>query len=149
MNALRGYESGMQDAVESILGNARLTADLDDEAADILINWGISCVRKIYLEAAESHDFEEITYTRMRATRKVMRAINNFVAQASDTDSEKAQSVVDNVITLVSEAYGGYKTMPTKAQKVDFLESKLSLPQDKLLTHLLSLFDEGGEVTRE
>lgn len=148
MSDLRGYESSIQDAVESILGNARLTADLNDDAADVLLKWGITCVRKIYLEAAESQDFEEIAYTRMRATRKTMRSINNFVARAGDPDSENIELALDNIISNASDAVGGYKTKPTKSQKVDFLERNLSLPQEELLTRLLSLIEESGEVTQ-
>ena len=66
---------------ESLMENERLTADLDDEAAQQLLSWGISCAKTIMQSTAGLDDeaAEKATYPRMRATRRLMRETNRWV----------------------------------------------------------------------
>jgi hypothetical protein len=54
-------------AAESILENERLTADLDDAAAQVLIDWGLACAELI----AGSTDGKKVTPRRRRSYHPV------------------------------------------------------------------------------
>lgn len=68
-------------AASSILENERLTADLDDETADELIQWGLVLVEKIVANSQDLDDVEaeEAMDAPMKAVRKMMRAINKWL----------------------------------------------------------------------
>jgi hypothetical protein len=69
-------------AVQSILENESLTGDLDDEAAQALLDWGVACVRRIALETAGLDDgaAEASMASRLRATRRLMRRVSAWVS---------------------------------------------------------------------
>jgi hypothetical protein len=70
----------IQRAVESILENEALTADLDDQAAKVLLDWGVEQAQAITIETAELADdeAEEAMYQPMRALRKMLRSVNKW-----------------------------------------------------------------------
>ncbi len=109
-------------AIESILENASLTADLDDEAADALIEWGISCVRKVYLDAAGREDTEDFVYQQMRAIRKMMRAINKWAARRGESDLEQEAAAFEKLLERISKACGCLLPPMTGEQKRAFIE---------------------------
>lgn len=69
-----------QRAAESILENEALTADLDDTAADVLLNWGITRAKQIAGQtiAMDAVQAEEALYLPLRALRKMLRAANQW-----------------------------------------------------------------------
>ena len=62
-------ESRTRRAVESLLENESLTADLDDAAAKELLDWGIAHAKEIISDTADMDDegAEEAMYPRMSA----------------------------------------------------------------------------------
>lgn len=68
-------------AAESILGNERLTADLDDAAAGALLEWALACTGSIVSDTTGMDDAqaEEVMEPRMKATRRMMRNVNRLV----------------------------------------------------------------------
>ncbi len=70
-------------AVERILENERLTADLDDEVAEALVEWGVAWAEMIARSSAGLDDLaaEEVTSPKERALRRLMRRVNKWVAQ--------------------------------------------------------------------
>jgi hypothetical protein len=111
---MTSIQERIQRAAESILENEALTADLDDEAAKELLDWGIACARKIASETADLDDeaAEEAMYQPMRSLRKMLRAANKWAADPqagnlkritkqakkvleSDSDEEKQTTFLD------------------------------------------------------
>lgn len=83
-------------AVASLLENEALTADLDDNAANLLLRWGCDCVYRIVREAvlvgdaltAEEEAIQAAIAPRMRALRRMLRAINLWAAQGDAADPD-------------------------------------------------------------
>lgn len=106
----------IQRAAESILENEALTADLDDEAAKALLDWGVSWAERIASETAELDDeaAEEAMYQPMRSLRKMLRAANKWVA---DPQSEELERITEHVASVFA----------SKEQPTTFPDS---LPED-------------------
>lgn len=81
----------IQRAAESILGNERLTADLDDETAKELLDWGVALAQQIASDTAAMDDTaaEEAMYQPMRALRKMVRAINQWTLEPNEIGLKK------------------------------------------------------------
>lgn len=91
-----------QRAVESILENESLTTDLDDQAANNLIDWGITLARQ---EAQGTSGLEDehadvVLTDKMRAVRLMMRYAGKW---AADPEQE---SSLEKVFTQAAEIYG-------------------------------------------
>jgi hypothetical protein len=88
---VNGFQARLQRAAESILENEALTAELDDEAAQVLIDWGVSLAQRIASETIELDEAaaEEATYQPMRALRKMLRKINNWAGDPDDSGLEE------------------------------------------------------------
>ena len=71
-----------QRAAESILENEALTADLDDQAAQVLIDWGVALAQQIAAETAGLDEVaaEEAMYQPQRTLRKMLRQTNRWAA---------------------------------------------------------------------
>jgi hypothetical protein len=76
----------LQLASERILGDERLTADLDDDPAQSLLDWGLACTERIVGSTANLADdalAETAIETRHKATRRMMRHINRWASQVT------------------------------------------------------------------
>lgn len=84
-------QARLQRAAESILENEALTADLDDEAAQVLLDWGVTLAQRITSETIELDQAaaEEATYQPMRALRKMLRQINHWANNPEISGLEK------------------------------------------------------------
>ena len=88
---MNGFQARLQRAAESILENEALTAELDDEAAQVLLDWGVSLAQRIASETIELDEAgaEEATYQPMRALRKMLRKINNWAGEPDHSGLEE------------------------------------------------------------
>ena len=70
----------IQRAAESILENEALSADLDDDSAKVLLDWGVSLSRQITIQTVEMDDAqaEQAMYRPMRALRKMLSIANKW-----------------------------------------------------------------------
>jgi hypothetical protein len=95
----------IQRAAESILENEALTADLDDDAAKALLDWGVACAEKIASDTAELNDeeAEEAMYQPMRALRKMLRAANKWVANPQSENLERITEQASKVFNSNSD----------------------------------------------
>jgi hypothetical protein len=105
---VQGLQRREQRAVERILENERLTADLDDAAAQALLDWGIACARRIVrgtagLAAAEA---EEAAYPRLRATRRLMQKVNRWVAERREMGAQQRAQALSEILQQVPLVYG-------------------------------------------
>lgn len=97
-------QARMQRATESILENEALTADLDDEAAQVLLDWGVTLTQRIVSETLELDEAaaEEATYQPMRALRKMLRKINNW---AGDPDHSGLEEILEQAAITYGAGY--------------------------------------------
>jgi hypothetical protein len=112
----------MQRATQSILDNEGLTADLDDTAAKILLDWGLACAQKAAQDTAGFEAFAAQTGLddRLQATRRLMRAVSRWVL-GQQNDPASASDALSTVMEQASVIYGKKFTMPVQAQYTAFL----------------------------
>lgn len=90
-------------ASESILENESLTAGLDDETAQALLDWGLACARLVARSTAGMDDeaAEEAMSPRLRAARQLMRQVRRWGAkldQAAETAAPPRPSIVQRLL---------------------------------------------------
>jgi hypothetical protein len=93
---------------QSILDNERLTADLDDDDAQALLDWGVSCAKLIASSTADLDNTEaqEMMHPRLRATRRLMRHVNRWIADARTMDKQSASELLSQIIEQAAIVYG-------------------------------------------
>jgi len=94
--------------VQGFLENEGLTADLDDEAADELINWAIACARIVAQDALDLDDeaAEEAMYPRLRATRRMIRHANRLTVQGAQMNEVTRPTLLAKMIEQAAIVYG-------------------------------------------
>ena len=97
-----------QRAVESILENETLTADLDDQAADLLLDWAMSLAKEAAQGVAGINEAsaEEQFGNRMRNVRQFIRQVNRWAANPAAATSGEGQSALNKVLELAAPVYG-------------------------------------------
>ena len=135
-------------AAESILGNESLTSDLDDEAASLLLDWGLGLAKRVAHTTSHLGDdaAQEEMYPKLKAVRKLMRLANKWGANHQALDQpQRAEIFVDilkHVITIVE----GKFISPSQEKITAFLDVKYE-NQAHLIRELGQFFD--GEVIRD
>jgi hypothetical protein len=127
-------------AAESILGNESLTSNLDDTAAQVLIDWGIDCAEMIAQRTVGLNDAEaeEVMAPRLRALRKLMRQINQTIPALApsrgENDKLDAEETLDTIIEQASIIYSPAFKQPTPEQREAFLKQNITpgLPSREL-----------------
>jgi hypothetical protein len=106
----------MQRAAERILGNESLTADLDDEAAQVLLDWGVRCAEQIARDTVglSGDSVEEAMYPRLRALRRLMRAVNRWAVERQPMDEETLVEMLDHA-AIVYRSYVPPDGVPQEA----------------------------------
>ena len=94
-------------AAESLLENERLTADLDDAAAQVLLDWGIALAKTIAQSTASMDDAaaEEAMYPRMRALRQLLRAVNRGAVSDVQSQVEWAAQIVEQAALVYGTGF--------------------------------------------
>jgi hypothetical protein len=110
-------QARLQRVTESILENEALTANLDDEAAKVLLDWGVTLAQQIISETMELDEAnaEEITYQPLRALRKMLRQINNWAAAPEISGLEK-------IIEQAGITYGARHLAPGVELQTHFMD---------------------------
>ncbi len=112
--------------IESILEDERLTAELDDDAAKVLINWGIKCATLVVQSTAGLDDMqaEENMYLQLKSLRRMMRAVNKWVAgdQQGKTDTETKTKLLDLIVEEAGYVYRHTIIPPADSQRINFIE---------------------------
>jgi hypothetical protein len=119
-------------AAEGILGNQRLTANLDDSAASELLDWGVACAEEIAQGTAglDDQEAEEFMYPRLRATRRLMREVNRWVAQQEEMDTVGIAESLDRIVEEAVIAYGQDLTPAVAGERALFLQRSLQHADD-------------------
>jgi len=119
-------------AAESILENERLTADLDDAAAQVLIDWGLACAELIAgsTDGLSDSEAEEAIAPRLRATRRLMRRVNEWVAGRTDMSSEGGAELLAQIIEQTDIIYGDSFIPPDDDRRDAFLTRHSGLAEN-------------------
>lgn len=112
-------EKRIRMAAESILENEALREGLhDDEAASVLLDWGIACAKQIasgtaYLE--DETEAEEAAYPRMRALRQLLGDVVELCAE--NLEPSRQIELLREIIDQIPIVYGP-TPMPFEASKL-------------------------------
>jgi hypothetical protein len=131
-------------AIQSLLENESLTSDLDDDAAQALLTWGMDCVKLVTPSTAglDDEQAEEAMYPRLRATRRLMRQVSRWVAQQQDLDERARARFLDQVIEQATIIYGQGYTAPEAMQRHNFVTRLAFSPTPlQLITDLRRLVE--------
>ena len=121
-------------AAERILGDERLTDNLDDEAAQVLLDWGLTCTEEIVRQGASLKDEaeEEWVARRLQAVRRMMRRVNDWASPCGEKTTEKTTASLAPVIEQMETIYG----------------HDLPPPDDEYWSELLNYCDELGATPK-
>lgn len=138
-------------AAESILENEALTADLDDAAAQALLDWGVACAEAIAWSTAgvDGPQVEALMAPRLQATRQLMRLVNRWLAGRQTMDAQANAALLDELIKHAAVIYGADYTPPDADQRRAFLAQHLIDPPLEMISHLRRLVEGtrgGGEA---
>jgi hypothetical protein len=108
-------EQRIRMAAESILENESLREGLDDEAATVLLDWGVARAKQIASETADLEDeteAEEAAYPRMLALRQILRAAASLCAENVEPaqQTELLQEIANQVPLVYGPAAAVFET---------------------------------------
>lgn len=86
--------------VERLLEDERLTANLDDAAATILLDWGVQQTKGIVAdtEGLSDEEAEAAMYPRMRGLKTVIRYANNWFGKRGTADIEENMQLIEKIV---------------------------------------------------
>jgi hypothetical protein len=132
----------MQRAAERILENERLTGNLEDDAAQVLLDWGVRCAEQIARDTFGLSDdlAEEAMYPRLRALRRLMSAVNRWAPTGEPMDVETLEELLAQA-AIVYRAY----TPPGTLRQAIFVQQDLASSTPGAIAQLRA-FIEGQNV---
>lgn len=136
-------EKRLRQQMEGLHENEALTADMDDDSAEVFLKWLAARVENIVQSTAEMDDAqaEEAMYPRMRALRKMSRYINQMVRGVEDQSL-----LVEKIISQARDVYGDSFLEPDLSK----IHALFHLPQTEpsvLMQTLRHLFE--GDINDE
>lgn len=98
----------VEQAADSILGDERLTAGLDDETADFLLDWGLELVTAAVTDTDGLDDEEarEILQPRIKATKRMLRYVNDWLQNCDEWDPIEKEDKLSKIFHIAGLAYG-------------------------------------------
>ncbi len=131
---------------ESILENERLTSDLDDASAKVLLTWVLACGKTIAQDTAGLDDdaAEKAMYPRLKAMRRMMRSINKWIIKLPDADHESSLNLLAKIIDRAAGIYGQDFTPPTLEKQNTFLQEQAEYTGNspQLIENLRNLIED-------
>jgi len=142
-------ETRTRRAIESLLENESLTSGLDDAAAQVLLDWGMDCVKAIVASTAEldAASLEDATYSRMRALRRLMRRVNKWAGQRDGLDQSGDAAFLKEVIEQAAIVYGPEYAAPEQGQDRSFLmRLAFSSQPEQMIADLRALVENADQT---
>jgi transposase InsO family protein len=132
----------MQRAAERILENEDLTADLDDDAAKVLLDWGVHCAEQIARDTfgLSVNQAEEAMYPRLRALRRLMRTVNGWAPKQQPMDAETLTKMLEQAAII----YRDY-VPPDRTPQETFQQQSLANSTPETIARLRA-FIEGQDT---
>jgi len=139
-------EERIRQVVESILENESLTANLDDDAARVLLAWGTARARSIAQSTAGLDDetAEGAIYPRMRALRRMLRAINRWIPNRLNMSMDDNRAVLAGILEQASKVYGADFVPPDEGQVQVFLDEDLATAPVRAIDGLRKIIEWKG-----
>jgi hypothetical protein len=118
------FEQRINRAIESVLENESLTADLDDDAAKTLLDWGIACVNQIAqsITGLDTIEAEKIMSSQLRAIRRLMRSVNKWIGNWQETDAKGHTRRLGKILEQSAIIYGESFSQPNDERCDAFLK---------------------------
>ncbi|MCA9936520.1 MAG: hypothetical protein H6662_08370 [Ardenticatenaceae bacterium] len=130
---------------ESLLENESLTADLNDTAAQGLLDWGLQMAQRVVDSTTELDDeaAEEVMYPRLKATRRMMRSVNRLVANARYMPPEDSAAMLDGIIEKAAATYGAAFSPPAPEDRAAFVQLLAEMADEphQLIAYLQHLLE--------
>jgi len=138
-------ESRVSKVAESILGNESLTSNLDDDAAEIFLNWALA---KGEIVARSTTGMDEIMaeaamYPRLKALRRVARYIGRWVTGGGEP-VELIEKITEQARILYDDAF----VEPDPVEKERICHYPMGIEQILIVSEIKNLF-EGEEDGQE
>jgi hypothetical protein len=113
-------------AAESILGDERLTDDLDDAPAQALLDWGVACAERVAQGTAELSAAlaKDTSASRLRTVRRLMRRVNNWIGNRQTLDAERDALALAKIVELAATVYGPAFDPPNAERQAEFLRGQ-------------------------
>lgn len=138
-------------AAESILENERLTADLDDAAAKVLLDWGVACAEKVAgrTDGLNDSEADEAMSPQLRATRRLMRRVNQWVTSRREMDAESSATLLGEIIEQATIIYGkGFTSLDSNQRDALLkLQSESGKNPSDLIADLRELLEKPTHVS--
>ena len=111
-------------AIERLLEDERLTADLNDAAATVLLDWGMRQTKEIVAdtEMLSNEEAEAAMYPRLRGLRTVMRYANNWFGKRGTAVLEKNQQLIEKIVVKTAVIHPTTFTSADKADQLLFAQ---------------------------
>ena len=119
---------------ESILSNEAFTAQFEDDAANLLLNWALKSVEFIVSDTIGLNDAsaEEAMYPRMKALRRIAKYAGKL-AVGTDDPAE----LVGKIIEKAHDLYGPGFIAPDELAQNAFIQQVQSNPPTELVNQLI------------
>jgi hypothetical protein len=141
-------EKRQRQAAERLLENENLTGDLEDDAADPLINWGVDWAKKAAETTAGQDDdqAEQALADQNRAVRQVMRQVSQMVVNSPDLDDETARQALAQISNQAAALVPGF-VPPAPDRQDEFIRQLPDLAQEpaRMVRSLHALYDQPRE----
>ncbi|MFH2104190.1 MAG: hypothetical protein ABIJ39_12630 [Chloroflexota bacterium] len=133
-------------AAESLMGNEALMSDLETEAAQSLLSWGLARAENAAYETESVEDdaAEEALYPRLRAIRMLMRLVTRLVNGGTLLEVAAKNEIFDRILEQAAVLYGPYFTPPDDETRQNLL-ANISVPPHKFIESLRALFEPGTD----
>jgi hypothetical protein len=100
-----------QVAIDRITETENLTDNLEDQAANWLIDWGISQAKQLVSNIKD----EDLAGDKLNAVMAVMRSLNQIAGGYMDKPASALADDIRSFLTLYSNAFGAENTVTSKA----------------------------------
>jgi hypothetical protein len=137
-------EQMIRNAEEALLGNERLTSDLDDTAANVLLDWGITMVKKAIFETAAQGppDLMEAVDSRLSGNRKMLQQASQLATSRTAVGLERQLNVYEKLVRYAAAAYGEDIPLPEPDQAQMFLQRSFELPAEDFIVALREFLEK-------
>lgn len=142
----------MDRAAGSILDNEALTSNLDDAASEVLLDWGLSCVKMLVKSTSGLDDTEanRVISTRLRAIRRLMRFVNRRLPEGQNAKAEDNLPLLSRILEQAAIIYREGFTPPSdEGQKAFLRQNSFSCPTQFISSLRTLIEDQDSTMERE
>lgn len=137
-------EQMIRNAEEALLGNERLTSDLDDTAANVLLDWGITMVKKAIFETAAQTppDLMKAADIRLSGNRKMLQQASRLTVGRGSQSLERQLLTYEKMSRYAAIAYGTKPSYPGLDLAQMFLQRSFELPAEDFIVALREFLEK-------